>query len=294
MGMSIEEVKPGFAGVVHGLTMAKPPSPSEVAAVVAAIDRLPVLVFPTQTITDEQQLAFGRAFGELQRSTEYWTDRGDRRLNNPEMTDASNMGGDGRTFEAGDQRRINNMGSRRWHTDGSFKRVPMKYSMLSGRIVPERGGETQFADMRAGYDALPDYMKELVEDLKVEHSLLRSRAVVGFAESTEVEKLALQAVHQRLVRRHPATGRKSLYLSSHASHIVGWPVPEGMDLLYDLMDRATQPEFVYTHRWKQGDVVMWDNRVTMHRARRHVPENAPRDMRRVSVLDDASTLDQAA
>jgi alpha-ketoglutarate-dependent 2,4-dichlorophenoxyacetate dioxygenase len=137
-------------------------------------------------------------------------------------------------------------------------------------------------------------LKARIDGLVVEHSLLHSRRMVGFAEATEMEKATLGSVHQRLVRRHPRTGRKSLYLSSHASHVVGWPLPEGLDLLYELTDRATQPRFVYTHAWKLHDVVMWDNRVTMHRARRHFPETDPRDMRRVSVLDTANTLEQAA
>lgn len=293
MTLSLTELQPGFAAAVHGATMDTAPSPQQVEAILAAIDRFPVLVFPAQTIDNEQQMAFARPFGELQNSTESYTSRGEGRLP-AEMTDASNLTKTDTGFDRGDPRRINNLGSRRWHTDGSFKAVPVKYSFLSGRVVPPLGGETQFADMRAAYDALPDHLKDLIEPLKVEHSLLRSRTVVGFVEASDVERLALQSVHQRLVRRHPRTGRKSLYLSSHASHIVDWPVPEGLDLLYELTDRATQPQFVYTHCWTVGDVVMWDNRVTMHRARRHMPENAPRDMRRVSVMDDRPTLEQAA
>jgi alpha-ketoglutarate-dependent 2,4-dichlorophenoxyacetate dioxygenase len=128
----------------------------------------------------------------------------------------------------------------------------------------------------------------------VEHNLIFSRAAVGFPDATEEERAALPPSHQRLVRRHPVTGRKSLYLSSHAAHIVGWPVPEGLDLLRDLTEQATLPQFVYTHKWQVGDLVMWDNRVTMHRGRRHFPENAPRDMRRTSIDDVANTLEQAA
>src|SRR6185436_10508508 len=149
--------------------------------------------------------------------------------------------------------RMNNLGSRRWHTDGSFRPHPVKYSLLAARTTTKAGGETQFADMRAGYDSLPEDLKARIEHLAVEHSLLHSRRMVGFAEATELEKAALHSVHQRLVRTHPRTGRKSLYLSSHASHIVGWPRPEGLDLLYELTDRATRAEFVYTHRWRLYD-----------------------------------------
>lgn len=281
-----------FAVEVNGVDMRTPPSPALKAELESIVDEYLVVVLPGQNITDEQQMAFCRPFGELQRSTAARTKQ-DARLA-AEMTDASNLAKGDKPLEAGDRRRMNNLGSRRWHTDGSFNRVPVKYSFLSGRVVAERGGETQFADMRAAYDALSDDMRALVEDLMVEHNLLHSRAVAGFPSATEEERATLVPVQQRLVRRHPRTGRKSLYLSSHASHIVGWPKPEGIDLLYELTDMATRPEFVYSHKWRTNDVVLWDNRFTMHRARRHFPEEAPRDMRRVSIMDTGSTLEQAA
>ena len=280
----------GFAIELSGVDMRSPPPAALRAEIEGIVDEYPVVVLPAQEITDEQQMAFCRPFGELQRSTAARTSQ-DARLN-AEMTDASNLGKGDKPLEAGDRRRMNNLGSRRWHTDGSFNRVPVKYSFLSGRVVAARGGETQFADMRAAYDALPDDLRETVENLLVEHNLLHSRAVAGFPTATEEERATLVPMHQRLVRRHPRTGRKSLYLSSHASHIVGWPKPESMDLLYELTEIATQREFVYSHKWRTSDVVLWDNRVTMHRARRHVPETAPRDMRRVSIMDTDSTLEQ--
>ena len=292
MALELNELHPGFAAeVTAGVDMGRPPTPAQVEELESAIDRYPVLVLRAQDVTNEQHIAFTQPFGELQKSTEYLTDKGENRLPGV-MTDASNMTKGNGTYGAGDARRMNNLGSRRWHTDGSFKAQPVKYSLLAARSVVRQGGETQFADMRAAYDALPDDLKERIEPLVVEHNLLHSRRMVGFFEANDKERSELVSVHQRLVRRHPRTGRKSLYLSSHASHIVGWPLPEGLDLLYELTDRATQREFVYTHRWKLHDVVMWDNRVTMHRARRHVPETDPRDMRRVSVLDSANTLAQ--
>ena len=291
--MNVKELHPGFAAEVTGLDLRQPPGATLVAEIEQAIYRHPVLVLRNQDLTDDQHIEFTRPFGDLQLSTEYITEKGEHRL--PAlMIDASNVGKDNRTFGAGDARRMNGLGSRRWHTDGSHKERPVKYSLLAARTVTKQGGETQFADMRGAYDALPDDLKERVDDLVVEHSLLHSRRMVGFAEATEIEKARLVATHQRLVRRHPATGRKSLYLSSHASHVVGWPLPEGLDLLYELVDRATQPQFVYTHAWQLFDIVMWDNRVTMHRARRHHPETDPRDMRRVSILDEKNTLAQPA
>jgi alpha-ketoglutarate-dependent 2,4-dichlorophenoxyacetate dioxygenase len=292
MPITLHERHPSFVAEVRGVDMRQPATPEIVSEIEAAIERFPVLVFPEQHITDEQQVAFSRPFGELQVSTAARTGR-EQRLN-AEMTDASNISADNQVLEAGDTRRMNNLGSRRWHTDGSFNRVPVKYSLLSGRVVAERGGETQLADMRAAYDGLPDNLKTMIEDLLAHHSLIHSRAVVGFTEASPDERTILATVSQRLVRRHPRTGRKSLYLSNHAAHIVGWPIPEGLDLLYDLMDRATQPAYVYTHKWRVGDLLMWDNRVTMHRARRHYPENAPRDMRRTSIMDVGNTVEQAA
>ncbi|MFO1313240.1 MAG: TauD/TfdA family dioxygenase [Burkholderiales bacterium] len=284
------EIKPGFAAELRGVDLRVPPTPAIVEAIEDAITRYPVLVLHGQDLTNDQQIAFMQPFGDLQDSVAYLTNKeGLKRL--PElMTDASNIGEDAKTFGAGDARRMNNLGSRRWHTDQSFRRRPVKYSLLCARTVVKEGGETQFADMRAAYDALPGELRARIDDLVIEHSLINSRKNVGFTDATELEKAKLASVHQRLVRRHPRSGRKSLYLSSHAAHVVGWPLPEGLDLLYELTDRATQPDFVYTHTWQLYDAVLWDNRVTMHRARRHVPETDPRDMRRVSVLDDDNTL----
>lgn len=292
MTLQTRELHPGFAVEVEGLDMRSIPSAAYVAEIEKLIDRYPVIVLPAQDITDEQQREFCRPFGELQRSVASRTNV-EARLNE-EMTDASNLGKDDKPLEAGDKRRMNNLGSRRWHTDGSFNRTPVKYSFLSGRVVATSGGETQFADMRAGYDAVPTAMREMIEGLIVEHNLLHSRAMAGFPEATEDEKKTLVPMHQRLVRKNLRTGRKSLYLSAHASHIVGWPKPEGMMLLYELTDIATRLEFTYTHTWRTNDVVLWDNRVTMHRARRHYPETAPRDMRRVSIIDVDAQQELAA
>jgi alpha-ketoglutarate-dependent 2,4-dichlorophenoxyacetate dioxygenase len=293
MILNVTEIQSSFVGRVDGVDLRKPTDNGTTAEIEDAISRLAILIFPTQSIDDEQQTVFSRNFGELQRQAANTAKPAGERIN-AYMTDASNLGKDNKAFEAGDKRRMNNLGSRRWHTDGSFKPIPAKYSLLSARAIPPIGGETQFADMRAAYDALSDEMKGLVDGLIVEHNLIFSRAAVGFPDATEEERAALPPVQQRLVRRHPVSGRKSLYLSSHASHVVGWPIPEGLDLLRELTEHATQPQFVYTHKWQLGDLVMWDNRVTMHRGRRHFPESAPRDMRRTSIDDVANTLEQAA
>jgi alpha-ketoglutarate-dependent 2,4-dichlorophenoxyacetate dioxygenase len=180
-----------------------------------------------------------------------------------------------------------------WHSDSSFKPVPANYSILSGRIVVDKGGETEFADMRAAYDALDDATKSQIEDLVCEHSLLYSRAVLGFTDLSEAERATMKPVLQRLVRTHPLSGRKTVYLSSHIGKIIGWPVPEALAFIRDLTEHATQPRFTYKHQWRPFDLVMWDNRVTMHRARRY-DSTQVRDMRRTTVAGDAPTVAQAA
>ena len=186
-----------------------------------------------------------------------------------------------------------NLGNRLWHSDSSYRAVPAKYSLLSGRIVVDRGGHTEFADMRAAYDALDDAMKAEIEQVVCEHSLMFSRGALGFSELNEQEQAMFRPVRQRLVRTHPVTGRKSLFLSAHAGGIVNWPVPEARAFLRDLMEHATQPRFVYSHKWRQWDLVMGDNRQTMHRVTRF-DETQVRDMRRTTVAGEAMTVAQAA
>jgi alpha-ketoglutarate-dependent 2,4-dichlorophenoxyacetate dioxygenase len=185
------------------------------------------------------------------------------------------------------------LGNRLWHSDSSFKPTPAKYSLLSARVVPSAGGDTEFADMRAAYDALDDEMRTVVRDLVCEHSQIHSRGILGFTDFTEEERRKWAPVPQRLVRRHPVTGRKSLFLSAHAGAIVGWPVPEARALLRDLTEHATQRDFVHAHRWRQFDLVIWDNRVVMHRGRRY-DATAARDLHRTTIADVAPTLEQAA
>jgi len=208
------------------------------------------------------------------------------------IADVSNLDQHGKPLARDDRRRMFNLGNQLWHSDSSFRAVPAKYSILSGRVVSTSGGNTEFADMRAAYDALDEATKREVEDLVCEHSLIHSRGALGFDELTAEERAMFAPVRQRLVRTHPKTGRKSLYLSSHAGSIVGWPVPEARAFLRDLNEHATQPRFVYVHRWQPFDLVMWDNRQTMHRVRRF-DANQVRDMRRTTVAGDGPTYAQA-
>jgi alpha-ketoglutarate-dependent 2,4-dichlorophenoxyacetate dioxygenase len=255
------------------------------------MDRYAVLVFRDQTITDEQQMAFSRNFGPLEDARGGTIVRPEDKRLRVGMNDVSNLGKDGRPLDRLSRERAFNLGNMLWHSDSSFRAVPAKYSLLSARVVNPVGGNTEFADMRAAYDALDAPTKTLVEDLVCEHSLMYSRGSLGMVDFSDEERAAFLPVRQRLVRTHPVTGRRSLYLSSHAGAIVGMPVAEARILLRDLTEHATQPAFVYVHRWRAWDLVMWDNRQMMHRARRY-DESQPRDMRRTTVAGDAPTAAQ--
>ncbi|HET7880792.1 MAG TPA: TauD/TfdA family dioxygenase [Acetobacteraceae bacterium] len=284
--------RPFFAGEVSGVDITGPLSPSEVAVISAGMDKYGVLVFHDQCFDDDTQLAFSRNFGALEQATGDIAQGHERRLS-MDVNDISNLDKDNQLLARDDRRRLFGLGNRLWHSDSSFKAVPAKYSLLSARRIPSAGGNTEFADMRAAYDALDDDTKAECENLICEHSQLFSRAILGFADFTDDEKRKFAPVRQRLVRRHPVTGRKSLFLASHAGAILGWPVPEARAFLRDLTEHATQRQFVYAHVWKQSDLVMWDNRVTMHRARPF--NNAEvRDMHRTTVACEASTIEQAA
>jgi alpha-ketoglutarate-dependent 2,4-dichlorophenoxyacetate dioxygenase len=293
MSVSIRQLTPVFAGEVSGVDITQPLSRDDVAAIEAGMDRYAVLVFHDQKLTDPQQQAFSRNFGELEHTAgANITKVQDRRLD-PFMADVSNLDKDHKPLARDARVRMFNLGNRLWHSDSSYRAVPAKYSLLSGRIVVDKGGRTEFADMRAAYDALDDATKAEIEDLVCEHSLLYSRGTLGFTELTEEERAMMRPVRQRLVRTHPVTGRKSLFLSSHIGTIVGWPMPEARAFIRDLAEHATQSAFTYAHAWRQWDLVMWDNRQLMHRVTRF-DETQVRDMRRTTVAGDGLTVAQAA
>jgi alpha-ketoglutarate-dependent 2,4-dichlorophenoxyacetate dioxygenase len=251
-----------------------------------------VLVFRGQDLTDEQQLAFTLNFGVLERykTPGHVRKREDNRLG-PGIADFSNLDKHGNIMSPEDRVWFFKLGDHLWHSDSSFRPVPAKYSLLSGRVIPSWGANTEFADMRGAYDALDARTKAEVEDLVCEHSLIYSREAIGFTDLTAEEIAAFRPVRQRLVRTHAVTGRKSLFLSAHAGAIAGWTVPEARMFLRDLIEHATQREFAYSHAWRPGDLVMWDNRATMHRARRF-DRNEVRDVRRTTLAGDAPTVEQ--
>jgi len=293
MPIETRPLHPLIGARLTGIDARRPQTGEEVATIEAGMDRHAVLVLPGQDITDEQQLAFTRNFGPLEEGANSTVRAGELRLA-PTFADVSNLDKDGNMLARDNKRRMASLGNRLWHSDASFRAVPAKYSILSGRIVTNDGGNTEFADMRAAYDALDAATKAEVENLVCEHSLIYSRQQLGFSEFLADERVSMKPVLQRLVRTHPVTGRKSLYLSAHIGAIVGWPRPEAMAFIRDLMEHATQAAFVYVHRWTTHDLVIWDNRVTMHRVRRFDDLNTVRDVRRTTTRSDGPTVAQQA
>jgi alpha-ketoglutarate-dependent 2,4-dichlorophenoxyacetate dioxygenase len=294
MSVTIRPLTPVFAGEVSGVDCTRPLSPDEVAAVEAGMDKYAVLVFRDQDLTDEQQVVFTKHFGELEsyKTPGHIRRRDEQRLATQGIADFSNLDKAGEIMSADDRVWFFKLADQLWHSDSSFRPIPAKYSLLSGRVIPSWGANTEFADMRAAYDALDARTKAEVEPLVCLHSLRYSREAIGFTELTEDEIAAFRPTRQRLVRSHPMTGRKSLFLAAHAGEIEGWTVPASRMFLRDLTEHATRPEFVYSHEWRLHDLVMWDNRQTMHRARRFDDRNEVRDVRRTTLAGDVITIEQ--
>ncbi len=284
MTVTFRKLHPLFAAEAAGVDLSQPLDPSTLEKVITGMDEHAVLVFHGPRLTEEEQVAFASRLGPLEPKNGVLSTGLKQRVS-PKLVDISNLDENNGLLERNDRRRMFSLGNRLWHTDSSFKKTPAKYSLLHAHTVVPEGGETQFVDTRAAYDALPAKMKQQLDELVVEHSIFNSRAKLGFTEFSGEERLATPPVLRRLVLRHPGSGRKALYLASHASHIVDWPVPEGRILLQDLIEHATQPQFVHTHRWQVGDLVIWDNRCTMHRARPFDADAYSRDMRRATVQD---------
>jgi alpha-ketoglutarate-dependent 2,4-dichlorophenoxyacetate dioxygenase len=296
MVIDTRPILPGFAAEIAALDVAQPLDAATVDAIWSAIDRYAVVVFRDQRLSDAQLRDFAALFGPLEIGRAA-ARPGRRRLAIPQIGDISNLDEDNRVRRLDDRRRLDSLGNRLWHTDASYMPVPVVLGMLHAVALPPPSpfgnGETEFADMRAAYDALPDATKAAIEGLVVEHDIFWSRSQIGFTEFPPGEREQYPPSPQRLVRLHPGSKRKTLYLSAHGSHIVGWPMADGRLLLWDLTAHATQREFVYSHTWRVGDLVIWDNRCTMHRGRTH-DESQPRDLRRATTLDTASTLEQVA
>jgi alpha-ketoglutarate-dependent 2,4-dichlorophenoxyacetate dioxygenase len=284
MSLSIRSLHPSFAGEVAGVDLRQAHDRATLDAIRDGMDRFAVLVFRDQSFSDPEQLAFAQRFDGALHANTGSAALGPNRFGNEALTDISNVEEDGQLLKSDDRRRMYALGNRLWHTDASFQDPPGRYSMLSARVVPPVRADTEFADMRAAYDALDHETKARIEGLRAHHSIAYSRQTLGF-EFSEKELDKLRGAVHPLVRTNPRTGRRALYLASHASRIIDWPLPEGRLLLRDLIEHATQPQFVYRHIWRERDLVIWDNLATMHRARPFDDARHRRELRRVTTLD---------
>jgi len=281
MPLQAHPTGPDFVAEITGVDFSRPVDETTFREILAAMDRYAVCVFRATGLSDEAHIAFSRLFGELEKAPMLFG----RRLAHPELFDAGNLGPDGNIL-VDERRRLYNKGNALWHTDSSFNAHRSAYSLLLAHEVPPAGGDTEFADMRAAWDALPPLLKEKIENLVAEHWLWHSRMLAGYPEPTEAERQAKPPARHRLAQVHPGSGRKTLYIAAHASHIVGWPVEEGRRLIAELIEFATQPQFCRAVRWQQpGDLVIWDNRCTMHRATTFEDTLYRRDMRRTTVFE---------
>ena len=284
MTLELRELHPTFAADAGPVDLRDVESEEALEAIREGMDRYAVLVFRDQRLSNEEQLAFAtRLDGELHRKTGSAVLQKSR-FGDEALTDVSNVGPEGGLLESESRKRLYSLANRLWHTDASFQDPRGRYSMLAALVVPEVAADTEFADMRTAWDTLPEATKASLEGLRVHHSIAYSRQTLGFEFSDEERDRLKGAIHP-LVLTNPRNGRRSLDLASHASRIIDRPVPDGRLLLRDLMEHATRPELVYRHSWRTGDLVIWDNRATMHRARPFEDTIHRREMRRVTTLD---------
>jgi len=296
MSMQVRPLRPLFGAEISGIDLSQPAEDATVRAIWDAIDRYAVLVFHDQRLTDAQLRDFAAKFGPLEIGRTA-ARGGKRRLDIPQIGDISNLDINNQVRGLTDRQRLDSLGNRLWHSDATYMEVPVALGMLHGVKIPPPSpfgaGETEFADCRAAYDDLDGGTKAAIADLVAMHDIFYSRGQIGFTEFPAGEREQYPPHPQRLVRYHPGSKRTSLFLSAHASHIRDWPIADGRLLLMDLSAHATQAKYVYSHKWREGDFVIWDNRATLHRGRPH-DESAPRDLRRATVLEPASSLEQAA
>jgi alpha-ketoglutarate-dependent 2,4-dichlorophenoxyacetate dioxygenase len=292
MAITICPVTPTFAAEIGDIDLSKPLDPSDVSEVKNAFTKYAVLIFPDQHLSQDQHLDFAKYFGPLETTIALF--RKDTKLRvRQEFADVSNLDPENQVWGKDSRQRMFQLGNRLWHTDSSFKRLPARASLLYARTIPPIGGHTEFADERAAYDALPEETKRRIDSLVAEHSIFTSRARLGFSNFSDEEREGLPPVPQVLVRTIPESGRKSLYLASHAGRVFGMPEPEGRALIEELVSHATQRQFIYTHRWRVRDLVIWDNRCTMHRGTDFDDLRWKRDMQRATVSDVANSCEQA-
>lgn len=269
MALETGELHPLFVAEASGIDLRRPLDPAQVQAIEQAMDEYAVLVFRDQTLSQAEQIRFAMSFGPLDlglRKLPAGPAAVNHRLEFEALIDISNVAPDGGVAKRDSRKVFSNIANQLWHSDSSFQRPKAQYSMLSAVVLPS---ETEFADLRAAYDALPDDLKHEIATLETEHFALHSRFALGDTDYTEAQMAAIPPVRWPLAQVHPTSGRKLLFVGVHARAIIGYSLPEGRMLLSDLLEHATRREFVYRHEWRVGDLVMWDNRATIHRGRRY-------------------------
>ncbi len=294
MNLAVRPLHPEFVATITAVDLSQPIDEDTRRAIAHAMDTYAVCVLPGQCLDDAQQVAFSRYYGRLEVSPGIGRKPGaapaNARIRHKEIFDISNLDESGDILGKDHPRASFMRGNALWHTDSSFKPEGAAWSMLHAKAVPPTGGSTEFADTRAAYDALPDAMKTRLDGLVAEHSLWHSRAKLGGYAPTEDERKAYPSAPHKVVRRHPGCVRNALYIAAHASHIIGMPIEDGRALLQELIDFATQPRFVYSHQWQVGDLVIWDNRCTMHRATPYEATDHVRDLRRTTIVDASAEM----
>jgi alpha-ketoglutarate-dependent 2,4-dichlorophenoxyacetate dioxygenase len=294
MPITLHPVTPDFAAEVGDVDLSQPLAAEDRAAIRAAFLEYAVLVFPGQQLTDDQHVAFAQEFGPMERNINSYAEEVKKDRIDSRISDVSNLDADHRILDDASRKRQSGLANRLWHTDSSFRHLPARASLLYAKLIAPFGGHTEFADMRAAWEALPAPMQARIADLEAEHSIFHSRAKIGFSDYTERERAALPGALQVLVRTIPETGRRALYLASHIFRVVGMDDAEGTRLIDDLVAHATGRRFVHTHRWRVNDLVLWDNRCTMHRGTPYDERRHPRDMRRATVSDIGNTRETHA
>jgi alpha-ketoglutarate-dependent 2,4-dichlorophenoxyacetate dioxygenase len=291
MTITVSPVTVDFAAEIGDVDLSKPLEAADFAEIQQAFWKYSVLIFPGQELTLQQHLDFSQLFGPAETERTLDPKSTPSRFTGA-FADISNLAADGKIWGENSRQRMYKAGNRLWHTDSSFKFLPALCSLLYGRTIAAVGGHTEFADQRAAYDALPEATKKKLDGLIAEHCIAYSRRRSGFAEFTEEEQRRLPPVPQMLVRTIPQNRRKSLYVASHAGNIFGMSEAEGRALIDELLAHVTQRQFVYTHRWRPNELVIWDNRCTMHRGTEYDDLRWVRDMRRVTISDVANSCEQ--
>jgi alpha-ketoglutarate-dependent 2,4-dichlorophenoxyacetate dioxygenase len=283
MALALEPLHPLFAAQASGVDLRRPLDEATVAEIERAMDRYAVLVFRGQPLTEAEQVALARRFGPLDAGLRKATGAATR-FQYEELIDIGNIALDGEVAASNDQKLIGVLANQLWHSDSTFQDLPVKYSMLSAVAVPDEGGDTEWCDLRAAYEALPDDLRRLAEGRSARHFAFHSRLLLGDDRYNEAQLARFPPVERPLVHVHPGSGRKVIFPSVHIDRVSGMSVPEGRLFVAELLEHATQPRFVYRHRWRAGDYVMWDNRATLHRGRRY-DLSVRRDLRRTTTLE---------